>query len=160
MSRLGIGVVLKMLCDGGRTSEAIKKALNKEISNMFLGDNTLSITFTDGGVLSLFDDRQSCCESRYMRSDDNLEETMGEVLVNLEIKDGDSDTEREDEWGSGECHETQFLEVITNKGVYSFSNHVEHNGYYGGFSVEATYYDPKDGVDTEEEDDRDDESDD
>lgn len=35
-------------------------------------------------------------------------------------------------------HEVQFLHVKTSKGSFAVSNHNEHNGYYGGFNVEAS----------------------
>ena len=36
-----------------------------------------------------------------------------------------------------DCHEVQFLEVKTSKGSFTMSSHNEHNGYYGGFSIEV-----------------------
>jgi len=34
-------------------------------------------------------------------------------------------------------HEVQFLHVKTGKGSFTVETHNEHNGYYGGFRVEA-----------------------
>ena len=36
-----------------------------------------------------------------------------------------------------DVHEIQFLDVKTDKGIFQMANNNEHNGYYGGFLIEA-----------------------
>ena len=119
----------------------ITPALGKTISDLRFSENdsALSITFADGSKLTLFDDGQSCCETRYMRTDDNLAEYIGGRLLGAEVKDVPELIgfwEDEDEYGD---HDIQFLEITTSKGSFVMSNHNEHNGYYGGFCIEAKY---------------------
>jgi hypothetical protein len=55
----------------------------------------------------------------------------GATLLDLELKSaGDIDNE----W---DVHEIQFLDVKTSEGVFTMVNHNMHNGYYGGFYVQA-----------------------
>lgn len=87
--------------------------------------------FTDGTGLKMFDDGQSCCESRYMVTSDDLTEYENTTLLDFELKDA-PDIENE-----FDCHEVQFLDVKTSKGIFQIANHNEHNGYYGGFWIVA-----------------------
>ncbi|MBK8132446.1 MAG: hypothetical protein IPK48_06850 [Gammaproteobacteria bacterium] len=121
----------------------ITPALGKTISDLRFSENdndsALSITFADGSKLTLFDDGQSCCETRYMRTDDNLAEYIGGRLLGAEVKDVPELIgfwKDEDEYGA---HDVQFLEITTSKGSFVMSNHNEHNGYYRGFCIEAKY---------------------
>ena len=119
----------------------ITPALGKTISDLRFSENdsALSITFADGSKLTLFDDGQTCCETRYMRTDDNLAEYIGGRLLGAEVKDVPELIgfwKDEDEYGD---HDIQFLEITTSKGSFVMSNHNEHNGYYGGFCIEAKY---------------------
>lgn len=134
MSDLGLGVLVRMLAGNAETVSAIQNSLNKTIKSIALADDVAVVTFAAGSVLTLRDYGQSCCESRYMRTDDNLDAHTGAKLLNIEMRDAP------DEEGSyGDVHEVQFLLVTTDRGVITFANHNEHNGYYGGFSIEATY---------------------
>ena len=119
----------------------ITPALGKTISDLRFSENdsALSITFADGSKLTLFDDGQTCCETRYMRTDDNLAEYIGGRLLGAEVKDVPELIgfwKDECEYGD---HDVQFLEITTSKGSFVMSNHNEHNGYYGGFCIEAKY---------------------
>ena len=134
MSELGLGVLINQLGGNEETVNAVTSSLNKEITSLSLNSNDLVILFTDNSKLVLWDDGQSCCEERYMNCDDDLTSSKGEILLGFELKDAPN-IEEENDYGSE--HEVQFLEVKTNKSVYSFSNHNEHNGYYGGFSINA-----------------------
>ena len=67
-----------------------------------------------------------------MMTDDSLEDFIGSVLLDAEIKDG---PEIECEW---DVHEQQFLIVSTDKGEFTMVTHNEHNGYYGGFWIQAS----------------------
>lgn len=108
---------------------AWETAVNKPISACSLSDNALHFVMEDGTKIKLSDEGQSCCEHRYMMTDDDLSYHVGAVLLDAEIKDAPSIEAEYDE------HEVQFLEVKTSKGVISCANHNEHNGYYGGFCV-------------------------
>ena len=131
MSQLGIGAMLGYLGGNEETVNSIKASLGKLIKTVSLDDDKLKFEFEDNTRLELYDDGQSCCESRYMSTDDNLNDYTGAVLLDFELKRG---PEVECEYGD---HEIQFLDVKTDKGVFQMSSHNEHNGYYGGFLIIA-----------------------
>ncbi len=79
--------------------------------------------------MRIYDDGQSCCENRYMRTDDDLSSYVGSKLLGAEIKDAPNISE---EYG---YHEIQFLEVQTDCGTFTMTSHNEHNGDYGGFLI-------------------------
>jgi hypothetical protein len=117
----------------------ITPTIGKTIVSLRLDDDTLYIAFADGSKLTLFDDGRSCCETRYMRTDDNLAEYIGGRLLWAEVKDVPELIgfwKDDSEYGD---HDVQFLEITTSKGSFVMSNHNEHNGYYGGFCIEAKY---------------------
>ncbi len=133
MSQLGMGVMIKMLGGNTESAAAFSGSLGKTITDVSLGDDdALHFEFSDGTKMCLFDDGQSCCESRYMRTDDDLSQFIGSQLLDAEIKDAPN---VEDEYG--ESHEVQFLEVKTSTGSFTMASHNEHNGYYGGFAIRA-----------------------
>jgi hypothetical protein len=105
--------------------------LNKVITALTLDDDGLHFTFGDGHKMRMYDDGQSCCEKRYMHTDDDLPYYVGAVLTGAEIVDGPADDDDYDE------HEIQFLKVDTSRGRFTVETHNEHNGYYGGFYVIA-----------------------
>jgi hypothetical protein len=128
---LGMGVLLGILGGNEETVNSIKASLGKKAKTYDLEDDKLIIKFEDGTVLTIFDDGQSCCESRYMRTDDDLTMYNDSLFTNIELLDAPS---VEDEYGS---HDVQFLKIDTDKGSFRMSNHNEHNGYYGGFWIVA-----------------------
>lgn len=128
----GIGVMIGILGGNKETVEAVKSSLSKTIKKVFLSENALTFQFEDGKVVRMFDDGQSCCEDRYMDTDDTLADYDGATLIDLQLVDA---PDQEDEWGN--THEIQFLNVVTSKGTFQMSNHNEHNGYYGGFFLVA-----------------------
>jgi len=128
---LGIGVMLGSLGGNSETVKAVKESIGKVIKSIELIDNVLVLRFADRYRLSLWDDGQSCCEVRYMETDDILTEYEGATLLDFELKEA---PEQKAEY---DVHEVQFLDVKTDKGVITFSNHNEHNGYYGGFWIVA-----------------------
>lgn len=133
MRQMGIGTMLGFLGGNSETVDAINASLNKKIKKVWLdqGANKLQFEFEDNSKLSLWDDGQSCCESRYMRTDDDLTEYDGATLIGFELKEAPPIA---DEYGE---HEVQFLDIKTDKGIFQMANHNEHNGYYGGFWVVA-----------------------
>jgi len=115
-----------------RSKESYAVSLGKEITKAVMNGDELRIGFTDGSSFILSDDGQSCCESRYMTTDDDLDFCAGATFLGIELRDG---PDFEDE--HGDCHETQFLYVNTSRGGFTVVTHNEHNGYYGGFSIQC-----------------------
>ena len=130
MSQPGLGVMISYLGGNEDSVNALKAALGKTIDVVELVEDALRIKFTDETGIYFYDDGQSCCEHRYMVCDDDLLSFSAATLDAAELADA---PEVEDEYG--EVHEVQFLRVSTSKGVIVVSNHNEHNGYYGGFSI-------------------------
>jgi hypothetical protein len=127
---LGIGAMLGMLSDNGGTGEAVRACIGKRLASV-TGNDELRLGFEDGAVLRLWDDGQSCCENRYMSTDDDLSYFVGAEFVGAEVLDAPNEP---DEYGE---HEVQFLHVRTSKGVIVAATHNQHNGYYGGFWIRA-----------------------
>lgn len=105
--------------------------LGRELVSIALIDDEIIIETVDVGVFKLYDDGQSCCEARYITTDDTLEVENGSRLISINIKDAPN-VETEDDL---DVHEIQFLELVTTSWTYTFCTHVIHNGYYGGFDV-------------------------
>lgn len=131
----GIGVMLGMLGGNKETVNAAKSSLGKIIKKVWLDEenNKLNFKFEDNSTLEMWDDGQSCCEVRYMRTDDDLTEYSGAKILDFELKYAPNQYDDHDE-----VHEIQFLDVKTDKGTFQIVNHNEHNGYYGGFWIVAT----------------------
>ena len=130
MNQMGIGAMIHWL--GGGSEHDPKEYYGRIISAVAMEDDRLRISFADGKTIELWDNGQSCCEHRYMRTDDNLEALVGGKLARIEAK---SSPNIED--GSEE-HEVVFVEVGTDQAFITISNHNEHNGYYGGFGLTIT----------------------
>lgn len=105
--------------------------IGKTIIQATLNDSEIRLTFDDGTGIVIEDNGQSCCESRYITTDDDLHLIQGGQLLAIEVKDG---PDAEDQ--PYEVHETQFLEIQTSVGFVQFVTHNEHNGYYGGFILD------------------------
>jgi hypothetical protein len=131
MGNLGMGVMLGILGGNEETVDSIKSSLNKIIETVKLDGDDLVIQFTDSTKLIIWDGGQSCCESRYMTTDDDLSYYNGSTLLDLELK---SVVHEDHDY---DVHEIQFLDVKTSKGVFTMVNHNEHYGYYGGFYIQA-----------------------
>jgi hypothetical protein len=124
---LGIGAMLHALSGG--TKHGSSEYAGMEISAIRMEDNSLYIDFKEGKKIRIFDDGQSCCESRYMTTDDDLSQLVGKKLIHIASKPAPNEP---DEYGE---HEVCFVEVMTNDGFITIANHNEHNGYYGGFGL-------------------------
>ena len=143
-NHLGMGVMIGIR--NAATVDAVKGALGKTITSAALdtrpkapGGGAVVLHFTDGTGLELWDDGQSCCESRYMTTDDDLSRLAGETLTDITLTDGpDLNKGTEDSGGwPADPHDTQFLNIHTNLGRVQVVTHNEHNGYYGGFWIVA-----------------------
>lgn len=134
MQQLGLGVMINMLGGNESTINALKACLGVRIEKVWLDEesNHLRFLFKNGVKMSMWDNGQSCCENRYMRTDDDLSEFTNTIFKDIEIADAPSIDD------GGECHDVQFLRIHTGKGIFVMSNHNEHNGYYGGFSIVAS----------------------
>lgn len=112
----------------------LESCIGKVIASAAMEDdaNRMALHFTNGDTLYLFDDGQTCCEKRYMVCDDDLRHLEGSTFLGVDLADG-PDLETGDD-----SHEQQFMNVLTSSGVVTVSNHNEHNGFYGGFSVQST----------------------
>lgn len=128
MSQPGIGALLHYLSGGSRHNPS--EFYGKRITAASKDDNELLLSFEDGTKIKLWDDGQSCCESRYMTTDDDLSKIVGGVLTRIEAKEG---PETEGEYG--EAHDQVFIEVGTDECFITVCTHNEHNGYYGGFGL-------------------------
>jgi hypothetical protein len=120
----------------GKSLDAFMKVVGKKIMGIKLEDDMLYISFGSQGTLKVSDEGQSCCEHRYMTTDDKLDEYVGGNLLNIEIKPVPIPLK---DSGDGDDHDIEFLEVTTTKGAFVMTTHNEHNGYYGGFYVCARY---------------------
>lgn len=125
---LGLGVMIGLLSGYAETADAIKASLGKIIASARLEDDALQFVFTDGAKLRLWDAGQSCCERRYMQTDDDLSRFTGATLLDFELKDA-PDIEGTDE--------VQFLDTKTSLGVFQMASHNVHNGYHGGILIIA-----------------------
>lgn len=136
MSQSGIGAMLHYL--GGGSENAPDKYYGRKIveARLYPSDSEaagLHLKFDDGVVIRLWDDGQSCCESRYMTTDDDPAELVGQKLVKIEA------LRHEEKSGEyGDTHEMVFVEVVTELGRVVLVTHNEHNGYYGGFGLTIT----------------------
>jgi len=131
MSSLGLGVMLGMLGGNEDSAKVFTSVMGKEIATLDLSEERLLFNFTDGSAIKISDEGQSCCEHRYMHSDDDIQAFTGANLMGAEVRNA---PEIEDEYG---VHEVAFLVVTTSKGAFTVETHNEHNGYYGGFWILA-----------------------
>lgn len=112
--------------------KGVEKLFNKEIKNVHCEEQSLTFNFTDETRFEFFDDGQSCCETRYMNTDDCLSDFKGAKFVNAEVRDGPQEKSSNE---YGDPADIQFLIVTTTKGQFTVVNYNEHNGYYAGFGL-------------------------
>lgn len=131
MNNLGMGVMIGLLGGNESSVKAFQSCIGKTITSLEMKDDAIHFVMDDGTKMAMYDDGQSCCESRYMKTDDNLTEFVGAKLIGAEVREAPS---IETEYGN---HEIAFLDVQTDEGVFQMATHNEHNGYYGGFLIRA-----------------------
>ena len=138
MSQKGLGVMIDELMDNAKSVAAYSHGVNKQITGLEINSERLLFTFADGYQMKLFDNGQSCCEYRHMHTDDDLTYFIGTTLMEVEVREGPETTTE-----YGEPKESEFLIVTTSKGAFTVVNYNEHNGYYGGFLLEARGWYPE-----------------
>lgn len=126
-NKLGLGVMISML-SGNNNEEVIINLINSKITYLNL-ENDAIIIKTEQYSAKVFDDGQSCCESRYITTSDKLQEFIGATIISFDLKEVKGP---EVEYGD---HEIMFFQINTDRGAITFETHNEHNGYYGGFSI-------------------------
>lgn len=131
VQRLGVGVLIRRLAGNKESTDTFAEAIGKTIAEVKMKDDALLFRFADGFGMKLSDNGQSCCESRYMTCGDDLSTYAGATLLGGEVAPA---PDVQHEYAS---HEVQFLRIQTSAGAIVCETHVEHNGYYGGFAVEA-----------------------
>jgi hypothetical protein len=130
---IGIKVICGTLFGNNESAEVLNQHIGKTITALTMGkDDGLHFTFDDDSKMKLFDDGQTCCESRYMTTDDKLADFIGSQLLSAEVNEAPNIAT-----AYGEPHEVAFLVVKTSIGVFTCETHNEHNGYYGGFLIQA-----------------------
>jgi len=108
--------------------------LNKIITSLSIVDEeTLCMGFEDGSSVTLRDNAQLCCEQRFMRTDGDLADCIGAILLGIEVRNAPTESTKDANGNEVDAHEVQFLTIITYNGTFTVSNHNIHNGYYGGF---------------------------
>lgn len=101
----------------------------KRILAALFEDNFIALGMENGLTVKIYDGDQSCCEHRYMSTDDDTSFLIGKILTGIEIKEGPTIEAEHEE------HEQAFLEIRTAEGSITYCTHNEHNGYYGGFGL-------------------------
>lgn len=133
MSHLGLGVILKLLGGNETSAKMLQKNIGKTITALEITEKELLFTFADGSKMKLLDDGQSCCERRYMHTDDNIQDFIGATLQGAETREGGKVESKY----RNDVKESEFLIVSTSRGQFTVVNYNEHNGYYGGFCIRA-----------------------
>ena len=133
----GVVVNLHKLFGDNQGADILKKSVGQTISALYMRDSkgaadALVFEFESGFKMGLTDAGQSCCEQRYMMTDDKLDDFIGAEFAGAEIRDVKES--KEEDW---EVHEQQFLIISTSKGQFTMVMHNIHNGYYGGFWITA-----------------------
>lgn len=128
---IGIGAMIHAL--GGGSANDASDFYGRKIIVASLSEDKLALQFEGGVRIAIWDDGQSCCENRYMRTDDDIQSLVGHTLTRIEAKSGP-----DEEGEYGDMHEVCFVEIGTDDGFITLANHNEHNGYYGGFGLTIT----------------------
>lgn len=111
-----------------------KEIMGKKILSVKLEEQEIIIGLEDNKKFILSDIGQSCCEKRYLSTDDDISALLGKKLTNVEVKYGGGRHEESDE-----VHEMAFLELRTEDDTYvTICAHNKHNGYYGGINLEIS----------------------
>lgn len=120
--------------EGKESTLAIAESVGMTIATINVDESEVAVCFDDGSKLTIWDDGQSCCESRWLTCDDDVAAFEGAQFVGAH-------TSSVGEWDGDEsefdCHDVEFLVVETSLGSFTVATHVDSNGYYGGFWIRA-----------------------
>ena len=127
---LKIGHVAPLCGKGGRLG--VSQMINATLGGFSSMDGYKVVTDKHTFYV-LIDNCQSCCESwGYLSSDDNLPRYIGSELSEVNLTDTalnkhivEQSGYYEDEGG------IQFVDFVTNNGVFQLAVYNAHNGYYG-----------------------------
>ncbi len=108
MGQMGLGVMLDILAGG--SPHGSKEYEGLKIVDANFEDDALFISFENGKKIKITDEGQSCCEHRYMTTDDDAKSIIGQTLVGIDVKQGPEGKKSE----CDEEHETAFIEIVTN----------------------------------------------
>ena len=109
------------------------KCLGSKIISAELLPEALRIQLDNGKTLSFSDEGQSCCEHRFMKTDDDLPSFIGAILYNVYVSFAESFAESIEL--INDVEEIAFLRITTSSGVITVNSHNIHNGFYGGFDI-------------------------
>jgi len=85
-------------------------------------------------IYVLIDNGQSCCESwGYFASEDDLNQFIGAELREINLTDTALNKEKVEKSGyyDGDSGGIQFVDFVTDNGVFQLAVYNAHNGYYG-----------------------------
>jgi hypothetical protein len=140
MSQLGLGAMITLLGGNEDSVNAYTSSLGKKIVALKLdddansGDGALIMTFADDTQLKVYDEARSCCESRYLSTDDDLTHYVNSKLKSIETLSADT-IDNEDNY---DVTEMTFIHVKTTKGTFVVNSYNNHNGYYGGICIRCS----------------------
>jgi hypothetical protein len=126
------GTSLEQLAKVEKSLELLLPMIGRKLTGIRIEDNKLILDFINYKRIAVFDSADNCCEVRHMSTDDDLAYFVGSEFRDLDLQNFAG---TEDYYGS--VHDMQFLKVRTSKGVFTLTNHNEHNGFYAGFWIVA-----------------------
>lgn len=138
MTQPGMGAMIHILTGGSEhdPNEFYGRKIVSAQLDKTCDPERVRVSFEDGVNISIWDNGQSCCESRYITCDDDFSRIVGGNLLSIETKPA---PDVEDEY---EVHEQVFIDIVSSEGTVTFTTHNEHNGYYGGFGLTITVDQP------------------
>ena len=91
------------------------------------------VTTTKHTYYVLIDNFQQCCEHfGYFVSEDDPNQFVGANLLEIRLTDTALNNKKLEEYGINyEYAMIQFVDFVTDKGVFQIAVYNEHNGYYG-----------------------------
>ena len=131
--QLGMGVMIQMLGGNKETVDAFQASVGETIESVVLEDDTIKVALRNGKVLVVTDTGQSCCERRWIDTDADLPSYSGKAIRGFRRSEYQNKEEAE-----CDVHDFQSFLIDTTEGTIDFVTHVDHNGYYGGFSITAS----------------------
>lgn len=104
---------------------------DSEVAAVSLEDDALTLLLRCGKTVTFRDMQPSCCEKRYLRTEDDIQAVVGLKLRKIELS-----SVFVDEDSRGDVHEVCFLKLeFDSWGHITLCSHNEHNGYYGGIDL-------------------------